>query len=281
MKQLLLALTLFTSSVAFGQSMLVLKTGKVLTIDEQGTVYDLGNFLLPYQIKQMGGRYLIDEKRKLRTVDRNGLMYSKEEEDKVPVNIEYYGENYFISKFGKMFTFDEQGFLFEAEKEREFRNVKVKGGTFVVAEKRVEMKKVLALFVVTNLGKILEVSVPGLNLEQINYAGGQYFTTTRGELYTVTSDGFVYSKLSMGKFNGWELKKGGNYFVAHNSVYSVSQNGLLMSVASAADIGPIKHFGTNFFLTQNGRLFTISSTGAIRNVPLDYKLSDISQFSHL
>jgi hypothetical protein len=281
MKQLLLALTMLTSSLAFGQSMLVMKTGKVLTIDEQGTVYDLGNFLLPYQIKQMGGRYLIDENRKLRTVDRNGLMYSKEEEDKVPVNIEYYGENYFISKFGKMFTFDEQGFLFEAEKEREFRNVKVQGGNFVIAEKRVEMKKVLALFVVTNLGKILEVTVPGLNLEQINYAGGQYFTTTRGELYTVTADGFVYSKLSMGKFNGWELKKGGNYFVAQNSVYSVSQNGLLMSVASATDIGPIKHYGTNFFLTQNGRLFTISSTGAIRNVPLDYKLSDISQFSHL
>lgn len=280
MKSLLLAFTLLTSSLAFSQSMLVMKTGKVLTIDDQGMLYDLGNFMLPYKIKQMAGRFLIDDDRKLHTVDHNGLMYSKEE-DKAPVNIEYGGENFFISKFGKMFTVDEQGFLFAAEKEREFRNVKVQGGNFVIAEKRVEMKKVLALFVVTNLGKIIEVTVPGLNLEQVNYAGGQYFTTTKGELYTISSDGFVYSKLSMGKFNGWELKKGGNYFIAHNSVYSVAQNGMLMSVATATDLGAIKHFGTNFFLTQDGRLFTISASGAIRNAPLDYKLSDISQFSHL
>jgi hypothetical protein len=54
-----------------------------------------------------------------------------------------------------------------------------------------------------------------------------------------------------------------------------------MSVASVADIGAVKHYGTNFFITQDGRLFTISSTGAIKNVPFDYKLSDISQFSQL
>lgn len=281
MKRLLLALTIMSSSMAFGQSMLVMKTGKVLTIDEQGMVYDLGNFLLPYQIKHMGGRYVVDENRKLRTVDRNGWMFSKEEEDRVPMNIEYFGENYFISKFGKMYTIDEQGFMFEAEKEREFRNIKIQGGNFVVAEKRVESKKVLALYVITSLGKIVEVTVPGLSLETINYAGGQYFTTNRGVLYTISGDGFVYSKSDMGKFNGWEIKKGGNYFIYQTSVYSVSQDGMLMSVASVADIGPIKHFGTKFLLGVNGQLFTISATGAIRNVPLDYKLSDISQFSHL
>jgi len=281
MKRLLVAMAILTSTFAFSQSMLVMKNGKVLTIDEQGMIYDLGNFLLPYQVKQMGGRFLVDENRKLRTVDRNGLMYSKETEDKVPVNIEYFGENYFISKFGKMFTIDEQGFLFKAEKEREFRNIKIKGGSFVVAEKRVGREKSSALFVVTNLGKIVEVNVPGLNLEQINHTGGNYFTTTKGILYTISADGFVYSKVDMGKFNGKELKKGGNFFTAKGSLYSVSQNGLLMSVASTADLGTIKFFGTNFFLTLDGRLFTISTSGAIRNVPLDYKLSNISLFSHI
>lgn len=281
MKKLLVAFAILTSSVAFGQSMLIMKSGKVLTIDEQGMVYDLGNFILPYQIKQMGGRYLIDEDRKLRTVDRNGLMYAKDKEEKAPVNVEYYGDNYFISKFGKMFAFDEQGYLFKGERESEFRNVKKHGGNFVVAEKRDGIKKVSALYIVNNLGQTVELTVPGLNLEHINHAGGNYFTTTKGELYTVSADGFVFSKLAMGKFNGWELKKGGNYFFAHNSLYSVSQAGLLMSIASAADFGAIKHFGTNFFLTQDGRLFTISSTGTIRNIPIDYKLSDISVFSHL
>jgi|GEM_PF-809221 len=281
MKSLLLALTILTSTLTFGQSMIVLKTGKVLTIDEQGMLYDLGNFLLPYQIKQMGGRYVIDDNRKLRTVDRNGLMFSKEEEDKVPVNIDFFGENHFITKFGKVFTFDEQGFFFESDKESEFRNIKNNGGNFFVAEKRIERKKVLAFYVINNLGQIVEVNVPGLDLENIYNTGGQYFSTSKGELFTVSSDGYVYSKLSMGTFKGWELKKGGNYFIAHNSVYSISQSGLLMSVASASDIGAVKHFGTNFFITQDGRLFTISSTGAIKNVPFDYKLSDISQFSHL
>lgn len=281
MKKLLLAFAILTSSVAFAQSMIVMKTGKVLTIDEQGMMYDLGNFILPYQIKQMGGRYLIDEDRKLRTVDHNGFMYAKDKEEKAPVNVEYYGENYFISKFGKMFAFDEQGFLFKGERESEFRNVKIQGGNFVVAEKRDGLKKVMALFIVTKLGQTVELNVPDLNLEHINHAGGNYFTTTKGVLYTVSADGFVFSKIDMGKFNGWELKKGGNYFIAYNSVYSVSQSGMLMSVATAADIGAIKHFGTNFFVTQAGRLFTISSNGSIRNIPMDYKLSDISVFSHL
>ena len=75
MKKLLLAFAILTSSVAFGQWMIVMKTGKVLTIDEQGMMYDLSNFILPYQIKEMGGRYLIDEDRKIRTVDHNGFMY--------------------------------------------------------------------------------------------------------------------------------------------------------------------------------------------------------------
>lgn len=281
MKKLLLVLAIFSSSLALGQSMIVMKTGKVLTIDEQGMLYDLSNFMLPYQIKHMGGRYLIDEDRKLRTVDLNGFMYAKDKEEKAPVNIEYFGENYFISKFGKVFAFDEQGFLYKGERESEFRNVKKHGGNFVVAEKRDGLKKILALYIINKLGQTVELNVPDLNLDRINFAGGNYFTTTKGELYTVSADGFVFSKMDMGKFIGWELKKGGNYFFAHNSLYTVSQTGMLMSVAQASDFGAIKHFGTNFFLTQDGRLFTISAMGSIRNLPLNYNLSDISEFSHL
>jgi len=282
MKILLMALALLASSYTYSQSMLVLKTGKVLTIDEQGMLFDLGNFILPYQVKQMGGRYLIDDNRKLRTVDRNGLMYSKESEDKAPVNIEYFGENYFISKFGRLYTMDDQGFLYAGEeKEREFRNIKIHGGSFFIAEKKVESKKSLALFVVTNLGSVIEVKVPGLNLSQVSFTGGQYFTTSRGELYTVSNDGFVYSKQSMGKFYGQRLKRGGNYFIALDGLYSVSQSGLLMNVASSADLGMISHLGVNFFMTRDGRFFTISSTGNIRKSFITFKNSDISLFSHL
>lgn len=281
MKYLLLAFSILSTQVAFSQSFLIMKTGKVLTLDEQGMVYDLGNFLLPYQIKTVGGRYLIDENRRLRTVDRNGLMYNKEKEDKVPVKIEYYGENFFISKFGKMYTVDESGFIFAAEKEREFRNIKLKGGNFVIAEKKVESEKKLALYVVNNLGQIIEVTNLPVDLNLVNYVGGQYFTTTRGELFSVSNDGFVYSKKELGKFNGYEMKKGSNYFVVRDSLYTVAQSGIVASAGTNNEFAQIRHFGTNFFVTNSGALYTISSTGNVRQIPLDYKLSDISVFSQL
>lgn len=281
MKYLLLAFSLLSTKVALSQSIIVLNTGKVLTLDEQGMVYDLGNFLLPYKIKHMGGRYLIDEDRRLRTVDRNGLFYNKEKEDKAPMKIEHFGENYFISKFGKMYTIDEAGFLFEAEKEREFRNVKLKGGTFVIAEKKVEQDKTLALYVVTNLGRIVEVSNLPLDLNQVNYVGGQYFTTSRGELFSVSAEGYVYSKKDLGKFNGYEMKKGGNYFIVRDALYTVAQSGIVSSAGVNREFTQVRHFGTNFFITNSGALYTVSTTGAVRQIPLEYRLSDISVFSHL
>lgn len=282
MKRLFLALTLLTSSVSFAQSMMVLKTGKVLTFDDQGMIYDLGNFLLPYQIKEFHGRYVVDDNRKLRTVDRNGFMYSKDDEDKVPVNIEVFGENYFISKFGRIFTIDEQGFVFRAEeKESEFRNVEDKGGIFFTAEKKVDGKKFPAFYAVTNLGRVVEVTIPNVDITRINFTGGNYFTTTSGELFTVSADGYVYSKKDLGRFNGWELKRGGNYFLHQGSVYTVAHSGVLMNVAQASDIGPIKLFGTNFFVTLDGRLFTVSSNGTLKNLPFSEKLTNISHFSQL
>lgn len=281
MKRLLVACALLTSTLAFSQSMIVKKTGKILTIDEQGAIYDLGHFLLPYQIKHMGGRYLVDEDRKLRTIDKNGMMFDKTEEDRVPRNIEYFGENYFISKLGKIYTIDDQGFMYEGEKEKEFRNVIYKGGNFVIAEKKVEGEKVRAIYVITNQGQILEVNVPGLRLDRINFVGGQYFTTSQGELFTVSADGFIYSKKSLGHFNGWELRKGGNYFVVNKNLYTVSSSGILTNAATSNDFATIRHFGTNFFITASGQVFTVSSTGAVRSVYVDLKLSDISQFSRL
>lgn len=282
MKWLLLSLSLLIGTNSYAQSMMVLNSGKILTIDDQGMLFDLGNFLAPYQIKAMGGRYLIDDNRKLRTVDKNGFLFNKDQEDKVPGNIEYFGENYFISKSGNMFTVDEQGFLFEAGKEKEFRNILKSGGNFVIAEKKSLFRKdTLALFVITKLGQILEVNVPKLNLEMVNSAGGYYFTTSTGELFTVSTDGFVYSKKELGKFNSSSLKKGLNYFILSNKLYTITQEGILIEAMTSNDLTQVKHLGTNFFVTQDARLFTISTNGSVQVQQLDFKASDISQFSHL
>lgn len=281
MKNLLLALSLLTTQVAFSQSMIVMNNGKVITLDEEGMTYDLGNFLLPSSIKHIGGRYLIDNDRKLRLVDRNGLFYDKTKEDKAPVKIEHFGENYFISKLGKMYTVDDAGFLFEADKEKEFRNIKHKGGNFVIAEKKVEKEKQLVLFAINNRGGIVEVTNIPVNLNLVNYVGGQFFTTTQGELFTVSEDGFVYSKKDMGKFNGWELRKGGNYFMVRDALYTVAQNGILSSAGVSSDFTNVRHYGTNFFITNTGALYTVTASGVVRQMPLNYKLSDISVFSRL
>lgn len=282
MKRLFFAALMFGSVAGQAQSMLVMKTGKIYTFDDQGMIYDLGNFLLPYKIKEIRGRYIIDDKRKLRTIDRNGYLYNKEKEDKVPSNLEHFGENYFINKYGKIFTIDDQGYVFEAEKgEREFKKIEKLGGTFFVGEKKVEGDKKLAFFAITAGGRILEVTIPGLNLGHINFEGGNYFTTSRGELFSVSADGYVFSKKDLGTFNGWEMKKGGNYFIFRNSVYTVAQSGIVMSVADAGDIGHIEVFGTNFFITRTGALYTVSANGTLRKVPFNENLSTVSHFSRL
>jgi hypothetical protein len=220
-KFMLFALSLY-SSLSFSQSMMVMNNGKIVTVDNAGVAFDLGNFQLPYEIKYIGGRYLIDKDRKVHTVDRNGLYIKKLDSDKVPSDIEVLGENYFISKRGTLYTIDDTGFFYEVSKEREYRNVTAKGGNFFIAEKRDDGKKFLALFVVNSAGQVSEVKVNGLNVGSVNYAGGTYFTTSMGELFTVSADGFVYSKKDMGKFNGWHMKRGHNYFTYQSKIFTVT-----------------------------------------------------------
>ena len=280
MKCLLLALSLLMSLQAYSQSMIELKTGKIITIDDQGSINDLSNFLLPYQIKNLGGRFLIDEDRKVRTVDTQGLMYKKEKDEKAPIKVEYVGENYFISKFGRIYTIDEKGFLFALDKAKEFRKIKFQGGNYVVSEKKEHGEKSAQLFIVTGEGKVEEATVAGLYAEDINVTGGRYFTTAQHVVYTVSSDGFAYSKKEMGAFRGNQFKKGGNYFFYLGGLYTVAANGMLTSAGMAQDFGQIRVFGSNFFLNAQGQLFTVSASGAVRSVPVDFKLSDISLFSH-
>ena len=277
MKSFLLLLSLVFASQAFAQSMISLKNGKVLTIDDQGMLQDLGNFFLPYEIKTFGGRYLVDDKRKVHTIDSSGFMYSKKDEDKVAQNIEVTGDNYFTSKWGKLYTLDETGVFFENKKDKLFRKIKHKGGIFFISE----TKRVSALYAVTNLGAFLEVEVPGLDLSSVNAVGGQYFTTTQGVLYTVSNDGFVYSKREMGAFKGAQLARGGNYFFYNKSLYTVTQSGVVMSAGMAQDFGKVSVLGTNFFITTANKLFTVSTSGTVRNMEIEFKASDISNFSHL
>lgn len=279
MKCLLLALTFVYSTIAFSQSMIVLKTGAVISIDDQGMLNETAGFMLPYQIKNFGGRYIVDEKRRVNTLDKMGMMFLKEKKEKAPNKIEFLANNFFLTKQGKMFTIDEFGILFENSREKDFKNVKFLGGNFLVTEKKVKRELEATIYVVDHLAKILEITVPGLYPELINVVGGQYFTTSQNVVYTVSTDGFAYSKKEMGAFRGNQFKKGGNYFFYLGSLYTVSANGMLMSSGMASDFGSIRHYGSNFFITTAGLLYTVSSSGTVRNAQVDFKISDISHFS--
>lgn len=281
MLKFLVILVFMAAANAYSQSMIVLNNGKVLTIDNSGTLQDLSNFTLNYEIELVGGRFFINGDRKVFTVDQSGFFYSKEAEDKVARNVEYKGENYFISKTGKLFAVDAQGYLLEINREKEYKKLVHLGGNFFVSEFREGFKKVKALFVITGAGTVLKVQVPGLDLEFINYAGGRYFTTTDGTLYTVSTDGYVYSKQTMGRINGWQMKRGGNYFVYKSNLYSISDSGLLQSVGEAPNPYEVSHWGTNFILTRKGNLTTFSDSGSVRTNKVDFKASDISHFSSL
>ena len=281
MKKFMLLALSFYSTLSFSQSMLVMNNGKIITIDQAGLAYDLGNFHLPYEIKYMGGRFFIDKDRKVHTVDRNGNYFNKNESDKVPSDIEVMGENYFISKRGTLYTIDDNGFFYEVSKEREYRNVTAKGGNFFVAEKKDDGKKFLALFTVNASGQVSEVKQDGLNVGAINYAGGNYFTTGTGELFTVSSDGFVYSKKDLGKFNGWQMKRGHNYFTFQSKIFTVADSGVLIDAGPALLLGDIKTFGTNLFISTGNTVFSVSDTGSLQRVNLKVEVSNISTMSHL
>lgn len=275
MKSFIFISALVFSAQVFSQSMIVLNNGKILSITDQGTLNDYGNFITPYTISSFGGRFLIEKDRKVKTVDASGVVYDKDE--KAPRKISHLGDNYFISQLGKIFTIDEKGYLFKNKREKAFRKVLHKGANFVVSS----TKKKQTLYTINQLGTVLETNVPDLDLAQIDVVGGQYFTTTDGTLYTVSNEGFVYSKKDIGNFKGLRSTKGSNYFFFNDSLYTISQSGLLTTAGTMRDFGTIKILGTNFFMNFEGSVFTINSSGMVNSTKVDFKFSDISQFSHL
>jgi hypothetical protein len=282
MKTLIFALCVLSSSLSFAQSFLHQKNGQILTINKNGELLELGNFLIPYSIDETGGRYFTDKERKVQTIDANGYLYSKADQDKVPAKIEIHGGNYFISKRGTLYTVSSEGYFFENKKEREFRNVTVTGGNFFVSERKKEGKKSKVLFTVNKAGTLSELKVPNFDVGSIHTSvGGQFFTTTRGELFSVSVDGFVFSKKELGLFRGWEFKSGGNFFFYQKYLYTVTDAGVVLKQNLADSYGKTYTIGSNFFVTQDKKLFTVSADGQVKQVASDFEISDISHFSRL
>jgi hypothetical protein len=261
MKNILALGSLLFALNGFSQSYMVLGNGVTLTTDKDAFVYDFGHFILPYKITLTGGQFLAEEG-KLISIDEKGFLYRKDE--KVPSKIKGKGNNYLISDNGTLYTFDASGFFYKYDKDAATKKSVGFGGNFFTTRPD-DKKPLVELYTMNSKGNYFKMNVAGLDAAAISVMGGTYFQTNQGVVFTVTKDGFVYSKADMKV--GAIRKTGGNYFIdANNAIYTVSSEGLLFLPVLPANLklASISKLGQNYFLDQEGRLFVVDTAGNIQ-----------------
>lgn len=242
------------------QSYMILNNGVTLTTDKAGYVYDFSHFILPYKVTLTGGQYLAEEG-KLLSVDSNGYLYRKDE--KAPSKIKGKGNNYFIADNGNLYTFDAAGFFYKYDKESATKKANVFGGNFFTV-KADDKKPVADLYTLNAKGNYFKMAVDGLNANDIAIAGGTYFQTSKGVVYTINKDGFVFAKAEV---KTAAIKKiGGNFFIdASNTLYTISEEGILVlpSLPLTLKVATVTSLGQNYFVDQEGKMFVVDSKGLV------------------
>lgn len=260
MKKILALGGLMLALNSYSQSYVILNNGVTLTTDKAAFVYDFNHFILPYKVTLTGGQFLAEEG-KFISIDEKGFLYRKDE--KAPSKIKGKGSNYVIADNGTLYTFDTAGFFYKYDKESTTKKAVLFGGKFFTV-KPDDKKPLVELVTLNTKGNYFKMNVSGLNPADIVTAGGNYFQTNKGVIYTVTKDGFVISKAEM---KTAAVKKiGGNFFIdSNNAIYTVSEDGFLFlpTLPASLKTSSITKLGQNYFLDQEGKLFVVDSTGAI------------------
>lgn len=269
MKKFLAAGLLLASMNVFSQSYLILNNGVTLTTDNAGFLYDFGHFHLPYKINVTGGQFFIEDN-KLSTVDSSGFLYEK---GKKIEKVKAKGSNFLITDDNKLVTFDAKGFFYEFDKDDKiFRKVTLFGGNFFLV-KPDDKKPQVDLYTVNDKGNYFRISLNGLNPADIIAVGGTYFQTKSGVVYTVSKDGFVFSKADQKV--GTISKIGGNFFIdSAGLLFTVSDEGFLMLPILPANIKVVEltRLGANFMLDASGKIFTVDKTGAMSERIINHDL---------
>lgn len=271
MKKILAVGSLLLALNSHAQSYMIMNSGVTLTTDKAGFVYDFGHFIPPYKVTLTGGKFLAEEG-KLISVDEKGFLYRKDE--KAPSKIKGKGNSYVVADNGKLYTFDAAGFFYKFDKESAFKKATTFGGNFFTV-KPDDKKPLVDLFTVNTLGNYFKMNVAGLNPADISIAGGNYFQTNKGVIYTVDKGGMVYAKADVKA--GIVKKIGGNFFIdANNAIYTISEDGFLMlpSLPANLKIATVTKLGQNYLIDQEGKFFVVDSTGAIFQREMNLNLKD-------
>jgi hypothetical protein len=272
MKKVLILGGLLLALNSYSQSYLILNNGVALTLDKSAFIYDFGHFVLPYKVNFNAGTFFAEDE-KFISIDEQGFLYRKDE--KIPKKIKGKGNNYVIAENGVIYTFDAAGFFYKFEKDSAIKKAHAFGGNFFTV-KPDDKKLSLDLYTVNSQGNYFKLNVPGLNPVDIATYGGNFFKTRQGTLYTVSKEGFVFSKAETKV--GIIRKTGGNYFIdSSNSLFTISEAGYLNLPVLPANIkvADIEKFGTNYMIDKAGRIFVVDSTGNIHQ--REYSAHDLTQ----
>lgn len=260
MKKFLALGSLMLALNGYSQSYLILNNGVTLTTDSSAFVYDFNHFVMPSKVTLSGGQYLAEEE-KLISIDSKGFLYRKDE--KAPKKLKGKGINYLLADNGVLYTFDTNGFFYKFEKDSELKKANNFGGNFFTVKPN-DKKPEVDIYAVNSKGNYFKMNVSGLNAADIIVFGGNYFMTKKGVVYTVTKDGFIYSKAEVK--TGLIRKAGGNFFIdANNTIYTVSEEGFLFlpTLPTGLKVASITKLGANYFLDQSGKIFGVDKAGNI------------------
>lgn len=251
-----LALISFTT---FAQSFFILSNGVTLTSDKGGYIYDFNHFNLPHNVSVYGGNFFV-ESRTLKTIDSAGMLYEKEVSvQKIKGN----GLNYILDAKNKLITIDKDGFFYDFKFDEKVVHF---GGRFITTKNKI--------FTINELGNFFEISVEGLKASDITFAGGNFFQTKNGDIYTISKDGFVYLKTG---FNVKKITKAaGNFFIDETGrLFTISEQGFLVLpvLPVGLEVSRIQNIGTHFIIDQFNKLFVVDSLGIIweRTIQHDVK----------
>ncbi|MBY0518708.1 MAG: hypothetical protein K2P81_17490 [Bacteriovoracaceae bacterium] len=265
MKFISKALLIATLSVsaAHAQSYFVQSNGIVMTVDQKGFVYDFNQFILPYMIRYKGGQFFVNDDRQLTTVDENGYIYKQDKDQlEAPKKIRFSGFNYFVENDGTTWSIDRQGLVYKSEdSNKDFKKPIATGGTYFAIEGGRD--KPARLFVVTDRGAVVETKVEGLDAAKISDGGNNWFVTQDGTFYTVTRDGFVFSKKEIVGKIGKITAKGGTFLVTNNKLLAVAEDGVVSERGLVSSFGVITKTGHNYFLTQDAKFFAVDQNGEV------------------
>lgn len=254
---------------AYSQSYLILGNGVTLTTDNEGNIYDFNQFRAPYKVSINGGQFHVEDK-KLSTVDLSGFLYEKDYKvDKIKGK----GLNFFVKSDYRLVTIDSQGFYYDYGKdEKLFRKAINYGGNFFLIKPN-SRKPQVDLYTVNDKGNYYKMDVEGLNPADIVRVGGRFFQTKDGVTYTVSREGYVYSKAEIPAEA--IVKAGGNYFIdSMNRIYTVTDDGLLILPILPANlvVSDIQNLGSNYMIDSEGRIFTVDSKGNMSERTVNHDL---------